>query len=45
MVMLYKAARVGFLPNRQSGTRRAPGLDDFAIRSCFVTNPFEEIED
>jgi hypothetical protein len=45
MVALNEAAGIGFFPNRKSGTRRAPGLDDLTIRSCFGTNPFKEIED
>src|SRR4030095_11642050 len=45
MVMLKKAACVGFFPDRKLGTRRAPSLDDLTIRSCVGTDPFEQIKD
>src|SRR4030095_7826566 len=44
MVMLDEAACNGFFPNRKSGARRAPSLDDLPVGPCVRTNPFEEIE-
>lgn len=43
--MLNEAACIGFFPNRKLGTRRAPSIDNLSIRSCFGTDPFEEIKD
>jgi hypothetical protein len=45
MMVLNEAACIGFLPNWKSGTRRAPNLDNLAIRSCFGTDPLDEIKD
>src|SRR5262245_17337185 len=44
-VMLEEASVVGLFPNRQSRAGRAPSLNHLAIRPCFGTDPFQQIED
>jgi type III restriction enzyme len=44
-VILEEAPVVGLFPNRQSGAGRAPSLNHLAIRPCFGTDPFQQIED
>ena len=45
VAMFNEAALVGLLPNREPGTRSAPGFDDFGVRPRVGTNPFQQVED
>jgi hypothetical protein len=40
-----KSSFIGLLPHRQAGARRSPGFDDFGVRPCVGTDPFEQVED
>jgi hypothetical protein len=42
--MLDEAPLIGFLPNRQPGTGRAPGFNYLPIWPWLWTDPFKKIE-
>jgi hypothetical protein len=45
MMALDQTAFVGFLPDREAGTRSPPCIDDFGIGSRPRTDPLEEVQD